>query len=138
MKIYGSTLIIKKKIYQLGSGVYGLSNALLDTPWPKVEKGKKDFNDLITRNVNTESLLDLLYNDLPANDDLLPDTGVGIEKERMLSSIFIKSHVYGSRCSTVITIDINNKVHFSERTYDLSTFKHTTVTYDFTIENLDS
>ena len=126
------------KLYQLGSGFYGLSNALLDTPWPKVEKGKKDFSDLIARDFNAESLLDLLYNDLPADDNLLPDTGVGKEKERMLSSIFIKSPNYGSRCSTVITIDFNNKVQFSERTYDLSTFKYTTVNYDFIIEDLDS
>jgi uncharacterized protein with NRDE domain len=110
---------------------------LLNTPWPKVRIGRERFGSLIQNdNVNHEDLLDMLYDDTLADDQELPDTGVGLERERALSSMFIKSPGYGSRCSTVLLVDRNNKVQFTERTYDFSTFNHTTKRFSFQLSNL--
>jgi uncharacterized protein with NRDE domain len=69
-----------------------------------------------------------------APDNQLPDTGVGLERERQLSSMFIKSPGYGSRCSTIVLIDKNNHVLFSERVYDLKTFQYNAKTFEFDIQ----
>lgn len=102
----------------LQASVYGLSNHLLDTPWPKVSKGKDLFLQKLTSgNFDKEDLFSILVNKEKADDELLPDTGIGIEKERLLSSIFIESPDYGTRLSTVLTIDYRGKVSFHERSY---------------------
>ncbi|HVO73402.1 MAG TPA: NRDE family protein, partial [Ignavibacteriaceae bacterium] len=98
---------------KLEKGVYGLSNCLLDTPWPKVEKGK----DMIRKILNIEplrfeSILNLLQDKKPAEDKILPDTGIGLELERILSSIFVKTENFGTRCSTLIMINNHNEVDF--------------------------
>lgn len=124
----------KQGIEKLNSGIYGLSNALLDTPWPKVEKGKAHFATLIEKqNVDAEVLFNMLYNEERAADALLPDTGVGIERERMLSSMFIKSPNYGTRCSTIMLVNHNNHVQYHERVYDLQTFAYSNRTYELTV-----
>ncbi|KAB2879183.1 NRDE family protein [bacterium] len=106
------------KINQLPCGVFGLSNHLLDTPWPKVEKSKnKLMKSLEQTQVNENELFAILSDVTPANDAQLPDTGVGVELEKMLSPVFIKSPKYGTRCSTIILIDKKLKVSFVERTY---------------------
>lgn len=121
-------------IQRLPEGLHGLSNHLLNTPWPKVERGKKALANLLRADsILPSELFEFLYDDRVAPDDQLPDTGVGLERERVLSSMFIKSPGYGSRCSTVILIDRNNHVLFSERAYDLSTFAHETRSFEFDI-----
>jgi len=116
-------------------GLHGLSNHLLDTPWPKVEKGKALMRPLFEKNtIDTDVLLEALYDDKRAPDSQLPDTGVGLERERMLSSMFIKSPNYGSRCSTVVLIDRKGHVQFSERVYDLTTFESQTRHFEFDIK----
>jgi len=123
------------KIQRLSSGVYGLSNHLLDTPWPKVTRGKEKFNEAISGDsIGAENLFQLLYDEQRASDQQLPDTGIGLERERALSSMFIKTNGYGTRCSTVITISQNNEVTFAERVYDLDTFAHQTNRFDFVIQ----
>ncbi|GIV36716.1 MAG: hypothetical protein KatS3mg032_1095 [Cyclobacteriaceae bacterium] len=119
---------------RLRSGVYGLSNHLLDTPWPKVEKGKKGFEEIIRSPFTENDLLEFLYNDEQAPDDQLPDTGVGLERERILSSMFIKSPDYGSRCSTIILIDYDNQVRFTERAYHPPTLKPTQQSFSFALK----
>lgn len=124
----------KEGVEQITNGVHGLSNALLDTPWPKVESGRRKFESIIQETpVLPDKLFTMLSDDHVAADNQLPDTGVGLERERVLSSMFIKSPGYGSRCSTVVLVDYNNRVSFHERTYNLSTFEHTTKAYDFVI-----
>ena len=124
----------KEGVEQITSGVHGLSNALLDTPWPKVVSGRRKFESTIKdTTLSPEALFTMLLDDHKAADDQLPDTGVGLERERVLSSMFIKSPGYGSRCSTVVLIDNNNNVSFHERTYNLSTFAYTTQSYSFVI-----
>jgi len=122
-------------IQKLKEGIYGLSNHLLDTPWPKVIRGKAKFESVISSSVvETDRLFELLYDEHRAEDQLLPNTGIGLERERALSSMFIKTNGYGTRCSTVITVSNENKVLFTERLYDLNTFAHQTNRFDFLIE----
>jgi uncharacterized protein with NRDE domain len=121
-------------IQKLTQGFFGLSNHLLDTPWPKVAKGKAAFISLVNQtHLDIVPFFDLLFDADQAPDHLLPDTGLTIDRERALSSIFIKSPNYGSRSSTVILIDNNNHVTFAERVYDTETFAHNTQTFTFTI-----
>jgi uncharacterized protein with NRDE domain len=121
-------------ITTMDKGLFGLSNHLLDTPWPKVKKGKEYFRDILSQPFTSADLFQLLYDEQIAADDLLPDTGVGLERERYLSAMFIKSPGYGTRCSTVILVDYTNQVSFSERVYDLSTFAFSEKSFTFKIQ----
>jgi len=121
-------------VHRLPPGFHALSNHLLNTPWPKVERGKERLRPILEEpNIESATLFEFLYDDRQAADSQLPDTGIGLERERVLSSMFIKSPDYGSRSSTVVLVDRSNHVHFSERVYDLNTFQHTTKTFEFDI-----
>ena len=102
----------------LRPGVYGLSNASLDTPWPKVTRAVTRFACSIASRVDLELLLRLLENRELARDGELPSTGVPYEWERALSSIQIRANGYGTRASTVITVRTDGLTTFLERTYD--------------------
>ncbi len=129
----------KAGIDKITSGLHGLSNHLLETPWPKVSRGKQKFEQILkSENISSQQLFEFLYDGERAVDDQLPETGIGLERERALSSMFIKSPNYGSRCSTVILIGQENQVEFSERVYDLATFEYTTKTFRFNIEGKES
>ena len=119
-------------IQKIQPGLHGLSNHLLETPWPKITRGKEKFKFLLRQEeITSQALLDVLYDDRQAADDQLPDTGVGTERERSLSSMFIKTGNYGTRCSTVVLVSGQNEVIFEERDYDLSTYDFTTQTFHF-------
>jgi len=123
------------EIKKIENGISGLSNGLLDTPWPKVQKVKQKMKEMIdTGSVSEKNLFNLLYDFETWEDDLVPDTGVGIELEKLLSSVFIKSENYGTRCSTVITVDKLNKVRFTEKTYLPEKNEFSEVNFEFTIE----
>ncbi|MBI1286453.1 MAG: hypothetical protein GC178_02635 [Flavobacteriales bacterium] len=103
----------------IGKGVHGLSNAFLDTPWPKVDDGKKRLQVAIQENrLETDFLFSILRDDHLAADDQLPDTGVGSELEKILSPKFINTPNYGTVCSTVILVDRNGRCLFEEKTFD--------------------
>jgi uncharacterized protein with NRDE domain len=102
----------------LEPGVYGLSNHLLDTPWPKVIAAKSRLHTALDRLPDTASLRELLLDDRPAPDEALPRTGVSLEWERLLSSAFIRAPGYGTRCSTVILMDRAGRVTFNEWSWD--------------------
>lgn len=122
-------------VRHLAEGTFGLSNHLLDTPWPKVKKGKTEFERILaSRSVASESLFQLLLDEEIAPDEALPSTGLPLERERALSSMFIKTPDYGSRCSTVIMINRKNEVLFTERVFDLETFHYSTQSFEFTLE----
>jgi uncharacterized protein with NRDE domain len=105
-------------IRALASGVYGLSNHLLDTPWPKVMSGKEQFRKLLdTGVVSNESFFEILDDKSLASDAELPSTGVTFEVEKALSAIFIKTPGYGTRCSTVLRFE-NDEWDFEERVFD--------------------
>lgn len=100
-------------------GTYGISNATLNTPWPKVEQAKSALiNGTNNNNFDVQDLISLLANDEIAHDEVLPNTGVGIHLERALSAQFVKLPNYGTRCSTAITYNRNGTIDFLERTYD--------------------
>jgi uncharacterized protein with NRDE domain len=122
-------------ISELTNGFFGLSNHLLETPWPKILRGKEILTPILSQPIiDTEILFTALYDSERAVDDLLPDTGIGLERERALSSIFIKSPGYGSRCSTIILVGHSGQVVFLERTYDLNTFDYTTKKFEFKLQ----
>lgn len=124
----------KQGIEKLSSGLYGLSNHLLETAWPKVQRGKEKIKTILNNSVvEADQLFEVLYDDQHALDDLLPNTGLSIERERALSSMFIKTEGYGSRSSTVILVDRNDDVLFCERVYDFNTFNYTTQTFRFAL-----
>lgn len=104
---------------RLSPGFYGLSNHLLDTPWPKVSRGKELLMPLMVtaEDVDPELIMDILCDTWRPKDEQLPETGVPFEWERLLSSIFIDSPGYGTRSSAVITISENGAVHFYEKTF---------------------
>ena len=109
-----------KGIKRIGSGIFGLSNHLLDTPWPKVEKGKRRLRRLLEmeNSPDPESIFDILADRTRPADNRLPETGVGIEWERVLSPLFISSPNYGTRCATVILWDRTGKIDIRERTFE--------------------
>lgn len=101
---------------QLGEGLYGLSNADLDTPWPKVEKAKAMLGECLVA-PQVPSLLDLLHDERQAADAQLPDTGIGLKTERLLSSIFIATGSYGTRASSVLLVRADGSRRLVERSY---------------------
>jgi uncharacterized protein with NRDE domain len=101
-------------------GVHGLSNHLLDTAWPKVERGRQALSEVIRSADGSryvESLSSMLADRSTAPDAELPSTGVGIERERVLSSMFIATPDYGTRSSTVLLIDREGEVTLAETTF---------------------
>src|SRR5450432_2844538 len=103
----------------LSAGIHGLSNHLLDTPWPKLVRSKARLADaLASRALDREAAFALLADRAPAADATLPATGVSRQRERMLSSPFIVSPEYGTRCSTVFTLARDGSADFVERSFD--------------------
>jgi uncharacterized protein with NRDE domain len=103
----------------LEPGCYGLSNHLLDTGWPKVERGRKKLREALSQDeVSPEALLDLLDDTTKPADEHLPDTGIGLAGERVLSPMFIQGDKYGTRSSTVLLLDKAGHITFAERTFE--------------------
>lgn len=116
----------------IGAGGFGLSNAALDTPWPKVRALKQRLIRAVDQHHELDALMGELFaallDPLPASDAELPQTGLATERERQLSSAFIHipggdSVAYGTRCSTVVVVEAlagRRSVHVLERTHDAS------------------
>lgn len=106
-----------KKTVPIAPGIYGLSNDQLDTPWPKVVRAKKNLESTLRESSDMleKRLFALLRDDTLASDGELPDTGVGLEKERWLSPIFIRAENYGTRCSTLLLAKHDGEIHYIER-----------------------
>jgi len=103
--------------HALAPGVYGLSNALLDTPWPKVGAGKTALSGALATLPDETALFHLLRDATHHPDATLPATGVSLEWERLLSAAFIRSPDYGTRCSTVIKVGADGTASFDEQTW---------------------
>jgi uncharacterized protein with NRDE domain len=121
---------------RLRPGVYGLSNHLLDSAWPKVRHGKRELQARIAGDsaADIDGLFGILATTDPAPDPELPDTGVGRELERVLSPLFIVSPAYGTRASTVMLIDRSGGVEFIERSFLPGPTHGGEVRHHFTIE----
>lgn len=107
-------------ISTLSPGFHGLSNAELNTPWPKLNRGLSALSDYIRRHetVEPDELFTLLRDSTPAPQAELPDTGVPREWEQRLSSIFIRSADYGTRSSTLLLVDNALSVSWMEREFN--------------------
>lgn len=123
----------ENEVVRIEDGVHGLSNHHLDTPWPKVVKGRNGLKSVMEdQDADVEALFRLLRDDETA-DSGLPDTGLSKELERDLSPLFINMDKYGTRCSTVILIDQSDNVTFVERTYEEGK-ENGEVRYEFALE----
>jgi uncharacterized protein with NRDE domain len=110
----------------LAAGVYGLSNALLDTPWPKVTRAVGRFACQLAQRVDPNALLDLMASRELARDVELPSTGVPLDWERALSAIQIRANGYGTRSTAIVTVRRDGLVQFTERTFDAEDPEHRT------------
>lgn len=120
----------------LSPGLYGLSNRVMNTPWPKVDKGRDRLHALLSccDAPQPEDLFEILRDTARPEDHRLPDTGVGLEWERILSSIFIASPGYGTRSSSLLLVDRERRVTFMERTFHGGAEPRMTVEFQFDIE----
>jgi uncharacterized protein with NRDE domain len=100
----------------LPPGVYGLSNAGLDTPWPKLLKARTALEEVLA-DPQPQALLALLGDAQTAPFTELPDTGVGLATETLLSSVFIASQSYGTRASTALIVQAGGTRHMVERSF---------------------
>ena len=106
-----------KKTTKLTTGIYGLSNAYLDTPWPKVQRGKKLLNQALANNAEEEAFWSILKDSSRAPKSELPSTGIPVELESVLSSLFVASPDYGTRSSTILKINRGGLIQFTERRF---------------------
>lgn len=123
------------KLNVISPGIHGLSNALLDTGWPKVERAKSRLAELTGRAFSHEELLEMMGDTAVAEDAVLPETGVPRELEKALSAMCIRTEKYGTCCSTVITIDRQGSVAFTEKSYPVGGRKDESVQFQFQIEH---
>jgi uncharacterized protein with NRDE domain len=109
---------------ELQPGVYGLSNHLLDTPWPKVAQSCRAMKAHLSSQQppGVKDLLEMLQDRSVPPDADLPHTGVGLEWERRLGAVFIHSDIYGTRSSTVLLVASDGTARVCERTFDRGGF----------------
>lgn len=120
---------------KISPGFHGLSNHLLDTHWAKVTAAKSRLEAIVLHdNIVPEEILSALSDPLPFADNLLPDTGVGLDRERMLSPLFIENEVYGTRSSTVVLVGWNGQITFTERVFVNSSKTASTQNFTFQIQ----
>lgn len=103
---------------KLAPGVYGLSNHLLDTPWPKVERGKALFWALLrSKKLAAVKLLDMMHDSTQTPQASHGTTGADHGFERALSAMFVRSTHYGTRSTTVVLVQHGGEVEFVERSF---------------------
>lgn len=108
----------EQAIRRLQPGLYGLSNHLLDTPWPKVERAKIRLREILEAGEpEAGAIFELLQDGRKAPEEELPDTGLPPDREKAVSPIFIRAGDYGTRSSTLVTVDKKGNVRFEERRY---------------------
>ena len=107
------------RVRQLQPGLYGISNHLIDTAWPKIQRGKDLLQGQLSgrEKIDIEKIWNILSDRSQPSDEELPDTGVGLDWERILSPLFIISPDYGTRSSSVVLIDKSGRVTIQERTF---------------------
>ncbi|NTV71926.1 MAG: NRDE family protein [Azonexaceae bacterium] len=101
----------------LAPGIYGLSNHLLDSPWPKLLAARESFAKALPRLPDESAFFELLADQAIVADENLPSTGVPIEWERLLSAIFVKSESYGTRASTLLWQGARGKITVHENSF---------------------
>ena len=104
-------------VKRVEAGIHGISNGAFDEPWPKLSSGKTELAALLDGEIDSRRLMEILTDHRVAEDHALPSTGVPLDIERMLSSRFIRSPGYGTRASTVLIVDAEGRVEFSEQNF---------------------
>jgi uncharacterized protein with NRDE domain len=99
----------------LEPGIYGISNGLLDSPWPKVLRTKAQFASLLCQGAPEDAYFEMLADTTRAPDVRLPDTGIEIGLERVLSAVCIETPGYGTRTSTVVKLYAESAPELHER-----------------------
>lgn len=108
----------EKLIRKVDQGIHGLSNSLMNVPWPKVSKGVAALTDCLQHDyIDAKQLFAIMADKEQPNDHELPQTGVSLEWERMLAPIYVESEGYGTKTTTVVLVDRNNYVQFWERSF---------------------
>jgi uncharacterized protein with NRDE domain len=121
----------------ISPGIHGLSNHLLDTHWAKVNTAKSRLEAIVQHgSIKPENIFAALSDSVPFADNLLPDTGVGLERERMLSPLFIENEEYGTRSSTVILLHRNGYAMFIERVFDHLSGTSSTKCFNFQLHSI--
>ncbi|MBK9090742.1 MAG: NRDE family protein [Holophagales bacterium] len=117
---------------EVEAGVHAVSNALLDTPWPKVRRSVTGLTRILEREdeIDPEELFALLADREPAQDGELPDTGVGLATERILSSPFIAAPGYGTRGTTLLLVASTGRATMLERRFDEGFFETGTARFE--------
>lgn len=130
----------EKAFRKVEKGIHGLSNSLLDVPWPKVRKGTEAFASCLQgQELDKEQLFAIMEDQAKAEDYELPQTGLSLEWERLLSSIHIVSADYGTRSTSVLLVDRNSHVQFWERSFrPVHPGEFNEVYYEFTIDDKGS
>ena len=119
---------------RVAPGVHGLSNHLLDTPWPKVEKAKTQLASQLDKPFAADAAFELLSDTRRAPSADLPSTGVSLELEERLSAIrILAASGYGTRCSTALCFGKDGRVEFHERSYREDGSASGTVSYRLTL-----
>jgi uncharacterized protein with NRDE domain len=106
--------------HRLQPAIYGLSNAFLDTPWPKVTRAVTAFACQVAQRVSVDALLHLMADREVAGELELPSTGIPRDWERALSAVQVRANGYGTRATTILTVRRDGLVGFVERTFDQS------------------
>ncbi|MBU3599101.1 NRDE family protein [Polynucleobacter sp. 30F-ANTBAC] len=125
----------------LTPGVYGLSNAMLDTPWPKVQHRVGAFAQMLAMDTGdfkkSEQYMRIMQDQTPAPDEYLPQTGLSYEWEKALSSAFIKTEHYGTRSIALIRVRHDGQFEVIEKRFDAEK-ELDTQTFDGQLENFQS
>lgn len=109
---------VHNSLEEIPPGIHGISNGFLNTSWPKVDVAKEKYRSATSgADIDEEAIFSFLKNKETYPQESLPDTGLSPEKEKAVSPIFIELKNYGTRCSTLITVDKNGLVSFVEKSY---------------------
>jgi uncharacterized protein with NRDE domain len=107
------------RVHQLQPGLYGISNHLIDTAWPKIKRGKELMEGQLSGRepIDIKKIWEILADRYQPADEELPDTGVGLQWERILAPLFIASPDYGTRSSSIVLMKYSGQTTFMERTF---------------------
>lgn len=127
---------IDEKITRLSKGVHGLSNASLNTPWPKVIRGCRAMQRYCRNGRSeVEPLFQFMRDRGRYPDIALPKTGVALEHERALSSLFVEDEDYGTRTTTILRLKRGGEMELLERTYDCETLDAAQVSFRWSVSS---
>ena len=115
-------------------GIYGVSNGLFDEAWPKLVSGKQLLAASLKSGADNDTLMQILTDSTIPDDQHLPETGVPLDIERMLSSRFIRSNNYGTRACSIVKFSIRKRVHFIEQNYNGDGIMQDPVSEEFQIK----